>query len=322
MARLFGPAHCCPVSAAFALVPSGESVFRGRSCWLRPGDVALIPPDVVLVAPAVVWSSDVALAPPAVVLAAPDVVLVPRPGWWCPNLRARRMTYIPLFGALDGTAGATFGTHLIGAGGVDTAALVESTQRPLGERTLPTRVFVPGVSLRASPSIHATPRRDAIEGRRASYFWPPRVSDGTAGTTFGVGRPDRTAPRTPIAAPEVPTRLERGVIGWAVSGTAGRLGTLFHMLHRPGGDWSRQRMSSEEKRAEEADDDLVNHPSEKNQAPTTVSASSPSPPERVATPSDRERLWPGSWRRQRGSPPLSVTDSVGTSHSDWACHIS
>ena len=209
-------------------------------------------------------------------------------------------------------------------------AQVEWTPRPWwsrrsglwGSGRFRTRVFVPGVSLRASPSIHATPRRDAIEGRRASYFWPPRVSDGTAGTTFGVGRPERTAPRTPIAAPEVPTRLERAVIGWAVSGTAGRLGTLFHMLHRPGGDWSRQRMSSEEKRAEEADDDLVNHPSEKNQAPTTVSASSPSPPERVATPSDRERLWPGSWRRQRGSPPLSVTDSVGTSHSDWACHIS
>ena len=110
---------------------------RGPSLWsrsllpglggVRVGSVWGIggPREVVLAAP-----GDVALIPPDVVLAAPDVVLVSAgcragcagccagsaPGGGVRTPRARRMTYIPLFGALDGTAGATLGTHLIGAG--------------------------------------------------------------------------------------------------------------------------------------------------------------------------------------------------------------
>ena len=114
-------------------------------------------------------------------------------------------------------------------------------------------------------------------------------------------------------------------------GTNGpRTGAEFHVRWRTalrtdvvllnGGDWFRQRMSSEVKRAEEGDDELVNHPSQKNQAPTIVNASSPSPPERVATPSARVCLRPGSWRRPEGLPSARVTRADGTSNSDWACH--
>jgi hypothetical protein len=64
------------------------------------------------------------------------------------------------------------------------------------------------------------------------------------------------------------------------------------------------------KRAEEGNDDLVNHPLQKNKAPILIALISPSPPERVANPSVRVFLRPGYWRRLGGLPMDPVAEST------------
>jgi len=52
------------------------------------------------------------------------------------------------------------------------------------------------------------------------------------------------------------------------------------LLHNyTGGEWSRLRSGDQGKRAEEGNDELVNHPLQKTQAPTLISATTLSLPD-------------------------------------------
>ena len=121
---LSGPVLPCradpPARGPFSLVPSTGGCptrcwpSRPRSRWLRPG-VALAPP-----------RSRARSAHGRVGCAwfrFRQRSRAPARAWWCPIPGARRMTYISLPGALEGTGGTACGKRLFGAGGVDTAAL-------------------------------------------------------------------------------------------------------------------------------------------------------------------------------------------------------
>ena len=242
-----------PARGPFSLVPPTGGCptrcwpSRPRSRWLRPG-VALAPP-----------RSRARSAHGRVGCAwfrFRQRSRAPARAWWCPITGARRMTYILLPDALEGTGGTACGKRLFGAGGVDTAALgavdtaafgavhaaglwcrprggplVQSTPRPLAERTYPYSGVCPWSEPPGFASIHATgaatpsrvvecrtsgcvgcrmqpwvrrsagPPRPAVEGRRVSYFWLRRVSDATVGTTFGG---ECCRPRAPTAQRRCP----------------------------------------------------------------------------------------------------------------------
>ena len=166
-----------------------------------------------------------------------------------PAVEGRRVSYFWLRRVSDATVGTTFGGECC------------RPRAPTAQRRCP-----PLTSARGCPPAVVLV---SAGGRSTAQ----KVAECRTSAGFGCRmEPEvrRSAWAAKIAAHPHPSprrkyrrNLSSGLSGGAVSGTAGRLTTLFHMLHRPGGDWSRQRMSSEEKRAEEADDDLVNHPSEK-----------------------------------------------------------
>ena len=137
-------------------------------------------------------------------------------------------------------------------------ALREARRRAAGERVeVACRGGVgrTGTALAALAVLDGLAPRDAVAWARASTTRAPSRRPGSAG---GCADPLRTPP---------------------TGGTQPWPEPLGFLHNYTGGEWSRLRSGDQGKRAEEGNDELVNHPLQKTQAPIPISATSLSLPD-------------------------------------------
>ena len=187
----------------------------------------------------------------------------------------------------DPTSPADFALVLARRPGAGVAAPPGRAGRTSGSRsTAPTRWTRCGRSAPAGRSPASGWRSPAGAGSDApGRRW--RRSPSSTGCTPGRRRSRWVRARaTTRAAVETPVAAVVAAAGVALTrghprpGEHGRGRVPLGCLHNyTGGEWSRLRSGDQGKRAEEGNDDLVNHPLQKTQAPIPISATSLSLPD-------------------------------------------